>query len=154
MNPTESIKPSARPSVPTGPQPTPVPTASPTGSPTPAPTPAPNACSDGVGTFTLDNSNTVTCPWFTLNPSKMQTRKDNYCGRAEVVALCPSTCGYCTCSDDATYEWDLLSSINKGSCSWLTKNPTKAATRKAAYCTEDFDDGVVNFRCAAACGTC
>ena len=143
--PTKSIKPSAKPSL--SPV-TPVPTRSPTS--------APVVCSDGVGTFTLDTGVVRTCEWLSINQINTIVRKDNYCGRPQVATLCKSTCGFCTCQDDLTYTWTRIFGTTPGSCAWITKStdPAKTANRKNTYCTQDYDNGVINYQCAVTCGTC
>ena len=143
--PTKSIKPSATPSR------SPV-----TPAPTRSPTSAPVLCSDGVGTFTLDTGVVQTCDWLSINQNKTIVRKDSYCGRPQVATLCKSSCGFCTCQDDLTYTWTRIFGTVPGSCAWITKNtdPVKTANRKNTYCTQDYDNGVINYQCAVTCGTC
>jgi hypothetical protein len=158
-NPTKSIKPSATPSSKPVKEPTDVPSSSPIAVPTPEPTAGP--CSDNDGTFNKDSNNdALSCSW--LNHKLLATtqkRKDRYCGRANVAALCPSSCGYCTCANDDSYQFAQSFNNVMRDCDYITQNwnPVKTANRKSTYCSETYGGelkGVVSYRCAASCGTC
>ena len=156
-HPTSSIKPSAKPSAsPVVVGPTPSPTPNPTPGPTPAPV-APTACADGTGSFVIDTGYFKTCDWLVENSTITEARKNDYCGRSTVANLCKSSCGYCSCTDSATYQWPLINTITPklGSCAWLTRNtdPVKLANRKNNYCTYGFQKGSVSYNCPVACGT-
>lgn len=144
--------------------PTMVPTKEPTVSPTASPTSSPSdfptetkeeediCADDEVGTFVLDNDEVVGCDWLTKNNE--ETRKNNYCYRHEVKTLCPLTCNFCECEDDASYTFTLVKTGNTVDCSWLTKNKSKMEQRIAKYCTEDFDGGMLHDACTKSCGKC
>ncbi|GFH56511.1 predicted protein [Chaetoceros tenuissimus] len=137
-------------------EPTVSPTASPTSSPSDFPTETKeeeDICADDeVGTFVLDNDEVVGCDWLTKNNE--ETRKNNYCYRHEVKTLCPLTCNFCECEDDASYTFTLVKTGNTVDCSWLTKNKSKMEQRIANYCTEDFDGGMLHDACTKSCGKC
>lgn len=153
---TSPTSPSAAPNSNPSSPPSPVPTRQPS-APTSPPSSVPNAtCGDGVSEFPLDDDGgSKACTWFGTNLDLQQSRLDQYCGDQFVAQLCSESCGYCSeCTDDSTYEWDLVLATGKGSCAWLTKNSNKEAVRKQNYCTEDYMGGVVKYRCPASCDFC
>jgi len=139
--PTVSIKPSASPSTaPVGPTP------KPTSAPSTSPSASPVACiNNGSFQFALVNGDKdVTCAWITKN--NVEARRTRYCGSADVAAACRQACGSCVADDDA-YMFKMKNYDEKQTCSWLTKNPTRAATRIAEYCSR----GTVSAGCADTC---
>ncbi len=155
-----SASPTSKPSIVPSDSPSQVPSSSPTNIPTLLPSNAPSSsptaeCHDFPGTFTLDFSgDQKECNYLLANPTKAELRKDKYCGRDNLISLCPASCSYCTCADDPTYSFELNFSGETRQCEWITANVRKTATRRAKYCNDDYNNGVVKFRCAAACEIC
>ena len=125
-------------------------------SPTSSPT-SPNndvICEDGPGTFVLEKTNaSVTCDWLTKNEKRTEIRIAAYCGLNEVKTLCPVSCDFCTCEDDAEHTFELMTG-DTVNCSYISKNKNKMDIRKAKFCTEEFDGGATLNACTKSCGIC
>lgn len=129
---------------------------SPSASPSASPSVAENelTCEDGIGTFTLVNTgNVATCDWLTKNNERMEQRMKKYCGLNEIKLLCPSSCNFCTCEDDAEHAFELMTGETVD-CSYITKNKNKMDIRKAKFCTDEFDGGATLNACTKSCGIC
>ena len=95
----------------------------------------------------------VTCDWLTKNKSRMEQRIAAYCGLNEVKTLCPLSCDFCTCEDDAEHTFELMTGETV-SCSYISKNKKKMDIRKAKFCSEEFDGGATLNACTKSCGIC
>lgn len=109
---------------------------------------------DASGTFVLDIGNVVGCDWLTKHKGNEEERKNKYCSRHEVETLCPVSCNFCECKDDASYTFELTNTGATKDCSWISRNKAKKETRITNYCTKDFDGGALYNACTESCGLC
>ncbi len=126
----------------------------PTSPPTPFLVPQSN-CADGSGKFTLPNGKLRKCNWLYKKAKITKRRKNKFCGRDNLIPLCPETCGYCNCDDNTNFRIP-MSNGSYRNCDWLNSgsDPSTIADKKATYCSSDFKNGKVRYNCAASCETC
>jgi hypothetical protein len=126
---------------------------------------------DSSFTFQLKNQDKEqNCSWLLKNQlsSIDAKRVGEYCTsdfeKGAVKEACFKSCGQCpddtstpndpSCQDDSAFKFKLLKTGKEKSCTWLTKNKDKAATRIGRYCTDTVYDGAVKANCAESCGLC
>ena len=103
--------------------------------------------------FTLRNvGDEVDCSWITVNPSKTETRKKNYCDTPEIKYNCLHSCDACDqCGDDMDFTFELLNMPGEmRDCNWIFWNVPALEERRERYC----GDEDIGEACPVACGFC
>lgn len=108
---------------------------------------------DSLFNFTLVSDANISqdCAWITKKTNVIAIRKGIYCGIGEIKYKgCPNTCDGCdTCSDDATYQFELKYQPGKFQwCLWLRRS-RNTARRIRTYCPT-----AVGMKCPQSCGYC
>lgn len=123
-----------------------------------------NPVEDDSFTFRLRSGNEVKCSWFT--DAKTRERRARYClpgGQyysPDIRSKCADSCGFTPgkfcISDKSDFTFQLGTSGESVSCSWLKTNSAKTELRRKKYCVfgGEYFDEQIRSNCYSSCGLC
>jgi len=106
------------------------------------------SCTDSTTyRFTNGQGVVVDCYWIWGNENRIAARISEWCVNTQIKNACCNTCSRCT-PDKTWFQFRLTTDGSTQTCSWITKNNTKQASRRATYCTPGSD---IADKCATSC---
>ena len=132
----------------TVPAPSPTAVVTPVAAPVVAPTVVQNpTCTDNSAyRFTNGQGVIVDCYWIWGNENRIAARISQWCVNTQIANACCNTCNRCT-PDKTWFQFNLPNGSTQ-TCSWITRNKNKQASRRATYCTPGSD---IADKCPTSC---